>query len=135
MLQISAEAYRQTENRDVLPVALGYWAEAERRLGELEQAEKIAAEAAKLVEAGAPSLLNEAVIYLALHGALVDMGELNTARQAIERWMTPLLRRVRGLRGTAYEKEFLALSHNARLLHAADALGCVPDELEQILEG
>jgi len=135
LLQISAEAYRQTENRDVLPVALGYWAEAERRLGELEQAEKIATEAAKLVEAGAPSLLNEAVIYLALHGALVDQGELNTARQAIERGMAPLLRRVRGLRGTAYEKEFLSLSHNARLLHAADALGCVPEELEHILEG
>ncbi len=134
LLQISAEAYRQTENRDVLPVALGYWAEAERRLGELEQAEKTAHEAAQLVEAGAPSLLNEAVIYLAHHGALVDMGELNAARQAIERGMVPLLRRVRGLRGTPYEKEFLALSHNARLLHAADALGCVPDELAQILE-
>lgn len=134
LLKISAEAYRATDNRDVLPVALGYWAEAERRLGELEIAETIAREAADLVEAGAPSLLGEAVIYLALHGARVDLGNLTGAREAVERAMPALLRRVRGLRGTAYEKTFLTgLTSNARLLQAADTHGCVPAELEHVL--
>ena len=132
LLQISAEAYRATDNRDVLPVALGYWAEAERRLGEIEQAERIAKEAADLVEAGAPSLLNEAVIYLALHGARVDLGDLNGARTAIERAMPALMRRLQGLRGTPYASAFLRLSHNAKLIEAADALGCLPDEIESI---
>lgn len=134
LLKISAEAYRQTDNRDVLPVALGYWAEAERRLGQLETAAKIAKEAADLVEAGAPSLLNEAIIYLALHGARVDLGDLVGADRAIERSMPALLRRVRGLRGTEYEPAFLSLSHNARLLEAADAHACLPEELEPMLE-
>jgi len=134
LLQISADAYRQTDNRDVLPVALGYWAEAERKLGELDTAEKIAKEAADLVEAGAPSLLNEAVIYLALHGSRVDSGDLIGAHRAIDRGMQPLLRRVRGLRGTEYERAFLKLSHNARLLEAADAHACLPEELELMIE-
>ncbi|MBN4050347.1 protein kinase [Desulfobulbus sp. AH-315-M07] len=134
LLKISAEAYRATGNNDVLPVALGYWAEAERRLGELEVAEKIAREAADLVEAGAPSLLGEAVIYLALHGARVDLGNLTGARQAVERAMPALVRRVRGLRGTAYERTFLTgIVANARLLEAADTHGCVPKELERVL--
>jgi len=136
LLEISAEAYRATDNRDVLPVALGYWAEAERRLGELENAAKIASEAADLVEAGAPSLLGEAVIYLTLHGARVDQGNLTGAREAVERSMPPLLRRLRGLRGTPYEKTFLTgLQQNVRLLEAADAHGCVPPELEAVLAG
>jgi tetratricopeptide (TPR) repeat protein len=134
LLQISAEAYRQTDNRDLLPVALGYWAEAERRLGELETAEKIAKEAAELMEAGHPSLLNEAIIYLALHGARVDLGDLVGAHRAIERGVIPLLRRVRGLRGTKYERAFLSLSHNARLLEAADAHACLPEELEPMID-
>ncbi len=134
LLKISAEAYRQTDNRDVLPVALGYWAEAERHLGNLEEAAKVAKEAADLVEAGAPSLLNEAVIYLALHGARVDLGDLVGADRAIERGMPALLRRVRGLRGTEYERAFLSLSHNARLLEAADAHACLPEELEPMLD-
>ena len=134
LLQISADAYRQTDYRDVLPVALGYWAEAERKLGELDTAEKIAKEAADLVEAGAPSLLNEAVIYLALHGSRVDSGDLIGAHRAIDRGMQPLLRRVRGLRGTEYERAFLKLSHNARLLEAADAHACLPEELELMIE-
>jgi eukaryotic-like serine/threonine-protein kinase len=134
LLKMSAEAYRQTENRDLLPVALGHWAEAERRLGQLEAAAKIAQEAADLVEAGAPSLLNEGIIYLALHGARVGLGDLVGADRAIERGMPALLRRVRGLRGTEYERAFLSLSHNALLLEAADAHACLPEELEPMLE-
>jgi tetratricopeptide (TPR) repeat protein len=133
LLQLSAEAYRATDNRDLLPVALGYWAESNRKLGEVEQAERIASEAAALVEAGAPSLLNEAIIYLALHSARVQLGDLAGARSAIERAMPALLRRLNGLRGTAYVRDFLGLEHNASLLEAADAHGCVPEEIEHML--
>src|SRR4051812_39618313 len=36
LLKKAADAYRSTDNRDVLPVALGFWAEAERRAGDAE---------------------------------------------------------------------------------------------------
>ena len=133
LLQLSAEAYRATDNRDLLPVALGYWAESNRKLGDVEQAEQIASEAAALVEAGAPSLLNEAIIYLALHSARVQLGDLAGARSAVERAMPALLRRVNGLRGTPYVRDFLGLEHNASLLEAADAHGCLPEEIERML--
>ena len=105
LLKTAAEAYRSTENRDVLPVALGFWAEAERRFGHAEQAVEIAREAARLVEAGAPSLLNEAPIYLALHDACVDVGDLRGARDAMARGIAPLMRRLKGLEGTPYARE------------------------------
>jgi hypothetical protein len=134
LLKTAAEAYRSTDNRDVLPVALGFWAEAERRSGHAEQAIEIAKEAATLLEGGAPSLLNEAPIYLALHDACVDVGDLRGARDAMERGVPPLLRRVQGLEGTPYARQFLTgLAHNAGLLVAAEAYGCVPEEIERIL--
>jgi hypothetical protein len=115
---------------------MGYWAEACRRLGEVDQAAELASQAADLVEAGAPSLLNEAIIYLALHSARVQLGDLAGARSAIERAMPPLLRRVAGLRGTAYVHDFLhGLEHNAHLLEAADRLGRLPDEIERLRRG
>src|SRR5690606_18887937 len=40
--------------------------------------------------------------------------------------------RLHGLRGTPYEQAFLRLPHNARLIEAADALGCLPEELEAL---
>ena len=134
LLKIAADAYRASDNRDVLPVALGFWAEAERRSGHAEQAVDIAREAAALVEGGAPSLLNEGPIYLALHDASVDVGDLGGARAAMERAMVPLVKRLHGLEGTPYAKPFLAnLPHNAGLLSAAEAYGCVPQEIEAIL--
>ncbi|MCC6528021.1 MAG: protein kinase [Polyangiaceae bacterium] len=136
LLKLAAEAYRATDNRDVLPAALGFWSEAERRAGDVELAEKIAAEAADLLDAGAPSLLNEAPIYLALHAARLGRGDLPGARQAIERAMPVLLRRVDGLRGTSYAREFLlGLSHNAQLIELAEGYGCAPPEILRILEG
>ncbi|WP_437737072.1 serine/threonine-protein kinase [Sorangium sp. So ce1335] len=134
LLKKATEAYRVTENRDVLPVALGFCAEAERRFGNAEQAREIAREAAALVEAGAPSLLNEAPIYLALHDACVDMGDLEGAREAMERAMPPLLRRLKGLEGTPYASSFLLnLPQNSALLAAAEAYGCVPPQLEAMM--
>ncbi len=136
LLKTAAEAYRSTDNRDVLPVALGFWAEAERRLGNAEHAIEIAREAAELVEGGAPSLLNEAPIYLALHDASVDVGDLRNARAAMERAIPPLMRRLAGLEGTPYARPFLLrLPHNSGLLAAAEAYGCIPEELERMLEG
>jgi tetratricopeptide (TPR) repeat protein len=135
LLKTAAEAYRSTENRDVLPVALGFWAEAERRSGHAEQAAELAAEAARLVEGGAPSLLNEAPIYLALHDAYVDAGDLRRARDAMERGMAPLLRRLKGLAGTPYARSFLlGLPHNAALLAAGEAYGCIPAEIDRLLQ-
>jgi eukaryotic-like serine/threonine-protein kinase len=134
LLKTAAEAYRSTENRDVLPVALGFWAEAERRSGNAEEAVEIAREAGALVEAGAPSLLNEAPIYLALHDAYVDVGDLTGARSAMERGIPPLMRRLKGLEGTPYARTFLlGLPHNSALLAAAEAYGCIPPEVERLL--
>ena len=96
LLQTAAEAYRSTENRDVLPVALGFWAEAERRVGNAEQASRSRTRPRGSSRRGAPSLLNEAPVFLALHDACVDLGDLRGARAAMERGMIPLTRRVRG---------------------------------------
>jgi hypothetical protein len=135
LLKTAAEAYRSTDNRDVLPVALGFWAEAERRSGHAELAADLAAEAARLVEAGAPSLLNEAPIFLALHDAYVDAGDLSRAREAMERGIVPLMRRLKGLGGTPYARSFLlGLPHNSALLTAAEAYGCVPSEIDRVLQ-
>jgi len=135
LLKTAAEAYRSTENRDVLPVALGFWAEAERLFGHAEQAVEIAAEAARLVEAGAPSLLNEAPIYLFLHDAYVDVGDLRGARDAMARGIAPLMRRLKGLEGTPYARSFLlGLPHNSALLAAAEAYGCIPPEIDRLLQ-
>jgi tetratricopeptide (TPR) repeat protein len=134
LLNTAAEAYRSTDNRDVLPVALGFCAEAERRFGHADRAVEIASEAAALVEAGAPSLLNEAPIYLALHDASVDMGDLEGARAAMNRGIQPLMRRLKGLEGTPYARSFLlGLPHNSALLAAAEAYGCIPPEIERLL--
>jgi hypothetical protein len=134
LLKIAAEAYRSTENRDVLPVALGFWAEAERLVGHAEKAVEVASEAARLVEAGAPSLLNEAPIYLALHDACVDVGDLRGARDAMVRGVAPLLTRLKSLEGTPYARSFLlGLPHNAALLAAAEGYGCVPPEIERLI--
>ena len=38
LLKTAAEAYRSTDNRDILPVAMGFWSEAERRFAPLAPA-------------------------------------------------------------------------------------------------
>ncbi len=135
LLKMSAESYRATGNRDVLPVALGMWALAERRLGNRDRAIDLASEAATLLESGAPSLLNESVVYLALYDSYKEAGRENEARQAIEQSMPRLLRRVRGLVGTQYARLFLTeLPHNAQLVAIAEAYGLVPDAVHQVLE-
>ena len=112
---------------DVLPVALGYWAEAERRCGHAERARELAREAATLLDEGHPSLLNEAPVFLALHDACVDLCALQEAKDAIARGIPRLVTRVQGLAGTPYARGFLTqLAPNAGLLAAAEAYGLVP---------
>jgi predicted ATPase len=135
LLKIAAESYRATQNRDVLPVALGFWAEAERKSGHADEANVLATEAASLVEGGAPSLLNEAPIFLALHDSCVDRGDFPGARRALERAMPALRRRLAGLEGTPYARSFVTqLPHNAALLAAAESYGSVPSDLQAMLD-
>jgi len=135
LLKTAAGGYRTTKMLDVLPVALGLWAEAERRCGEPERAMELATEAAGLLERGSPSLLNEAPVYLALHDACFDVGQIDTAKDAILRGVPRLVTRVHGLSGTPFAKEFLTrLSSNAGLLAAAEAYGQLPPALQAILE-
>jgi tetratricopeptide (TPR) repeat protein len=136
LLRTAANGYRATKMLDVVPVAVGQWAEAERRCGQPERAFELATEAANLLEHGSPSLLNEAPIYLALHDALVDLGRREEAKEAIRRGLPRLVTRVRGLLGTPHAKDFLThVSSNAGLLAAAEGYGLVPPELSEILRG
>jgi eukaryotic-like serine/threonine-protein kinase len=136
LLRLAAQGYRATKMLDVLPVARGLWAEAERRCGDAERARSLASEAAALLDEGSPSLLNEAPVFLALHDACVDLGRLEEARQAIARGVPRLVTRMRGLAGTPYGRAFLTqLPANAGLLAAAEAYGLVPDEMSAILAG
>jgi eukaryotic-like serine/threonine-protein kinase len=134
LLKIAALGYRATKMLDVLPVALGLWAEAERRCGDASQACALAAEAAALFDDGSPSLLNEAPVFLALHDANVDLGRLEEARGAIARGVPRLVTRVRGLAGTSYARTFLTqLAPNSGLIAAAEAYGLLPNEVAAAL--
>jgi tetratricopeptide (TPR) repeat protein len=134
LLKTAAGGYRATKMLDVVPVALGLWAEAERRCGSPDRAVEIATEAAGLLEHGSPSLLNEAPIYLALHDACVDLGRPEHAKDAIARGLPRLVTRVHGLSGTPYAKEFLRhLAPNAGLIGAAERYDLLPGEIADIL--
>ena len=135
LLRAAAQGYSATGMLDVLPVALGRLAEAERRCGRAEEARTLAREAASLLDDGSPSLLNEAPVFLALHDACVDLGAHQEAREAIARGIPRLLTRVQGLAGTPYGKDFLTqLVPNAGLLAAAEAYDLVPPEIASVLE-
>jgi tetratricopeptide (TPR) repeat protein len=134
LLRIAATGYRATKMLDVLPVALGIWGDAERRCGRVDQARRLASEAAALLDHGSPSLLNEVPVHLALHDACVDLGLLDEARDAIAKGIPRLVTRVRGLAGTVYTYPFLTeVPSNAAFLAAAEAYGVVPAELQGAL--
>ncbi len=134
LLRTAAGGYRATKMLDVLPVALGLWAEAERRCAQPERAVEIATDAAALLEHGSPSLLNEAPVYLALHDALVDLGRLPEAKDAIARGIPRLVTRIHGLESTPFARGFLRdLSANAGLIAAAEAYSLVPKEIAELL--
>ncbi len=136
LLATAAEGYRATQNRDILAVALGMWSEAERRTENPSRALDLAKEGAELLEAGAPSLLNESPVYVALHDAMMELGDEAEAKRAIVRGLTPLQRRLEGLTGTPYARLFLTeLPHNAALLALAEQYGSVPESIQRLLEG
>jgi hypothetical protein len=135
LLRMAAQGYRATGNRDILPAALGLWAEAERRCGNSQRAAELAREAAELLESGAPSLLNESSVYLPLHDACVELEDAEHAKQAVIRGLQPLQRRLEGLLGTTYARLFLTeLPNNAALLAAAEGYGLVPERIHRLLE-
>ncbi|HWP08255.1 MAG TPA: AAA family ATPase, partial [Polyangiaceae bacterium] len=135
LLRMAAQAYRTAGHRDVLPVALGSWSEAERACGNLPTALELAREAVALVEQGAPSLLNESAVFLALHDALVDDGKAEEAIEVVRRGIAPLQRRLHGLAGTPYARSFLTdLPANARLIALAEDEGFLPDAFHRALE-
>ncbi|HEV8245536.1 MAG TPA: protein kinase, partial [Polyangiaceae bacterium] len=107
LLRMSAQAYRGAGHRDVLPVALAMWSEAERSCGNAAHAAELSREAVELLEQGAPSLLNESVAFLALHDSLHAVGDEEGAHDAVRRGMPSLLRRLQGLVGTPYARPFL----------------------------
>ncbi len=135
LLQLAAEGYRASDNRDVLPVALGLWGEAERRCGNLDQALALTRDAVELLEGGAHSLLNESTVYLARHDACAESGDDEGARDAVRRGLPHLERRLQGLAHTSYASLFLGeLPDNAGLLGVAESYGLVPDSIQRVLE-
>jgi predicted ATPase len=136
LLRLAAQGYRTAGHRDVLAAALGMASEAERACGNLDEAVALAREAVALLEEGAPSLLNESPVYLALHDGYMDQGNEDGARDAIRRGIPALVRRLQGLVGTPYARLFLSeLPHNARLLAAAEDEGLVPETIHRLIEG
>jgi predicted ATPase len=135
LLRMAAQAYRATGHQDVLPVALGTWSEAERLCGNLKTAVELAREAVSLLEQGAPSLLNESAVFLALHDALLEDQQSEEALEAVRRGIPPLQRRLQGLVGTSYARSFLMdLPTNARLIALAEEDGFLPEAIHRVLE-
>jgi hypothetical protein len=133
LFKTTALAYRATGNRDLLPVALGLWAQAEQRAGNGEAARVLAEEAAMLIEQGAPSLLNESPVFVALHDCYLAAGDRPRAVEAIQRGLGPLTRRLQGLKNTSYASVFLTeLGPNAALLGRALEYGLTPPEVAAI---
>ena len=134
LLRTAAQGYQATKMLDVVPVALGFLAECERRCGALEHALELARRAASLLDDGSPSLLNEAPIFLALHRVASDMNDEAGARDAIARGIPHLVTRVKSLEGTPYARDFLrGLRPNAGVIEAAQRYGLTPDEIAGVL--
>jgi tetratricopeptide (TPR) repeat protein len=130
LLEKAVLTYRSTDNHDVVPVALGMWAHAERIRGDAKRARALAEEAMTLLERGAASLLNESPVYLALHDACLALGDTACARSAIAAAMAPLARRLAGVANTPYARTFLtALPCNAAALTLAQGYGAVPEAI------
>jgi hypothetical protein len=135
LLRSAVAGYEHTQMLDLLPVALGRLASAALAQGEGAEARAQAHRAAQLVETGAPSLMNEAPIFLALHDAYRADGDAAEAARAIARGAPFFERRIAGLRGTPYAHSFVwSLSDNARFAELSSRYGSVSDELAEVIE-
>jgi hypothetical protein len=135
LLRAAVSGYEHTQMLDLLPVALGRLAAAELAQGSIDGALALASRAAQLVETGAPSLMNEAPIFLALHDALADKDDREGAARAIARGTPFFERRIAGLRGTPYALSFVSNLHdNARFSALAQRYGHVGEDLEAIVQ-
>ena len=135
LLRAAVSGYEHTQMLDLLPVALGRLAAAELSQGRGDHALELATRAAQLVETGAPSLMNEAPIFLALHDAYIATNALVSASQAIARGTPFFDRRLAGLRGTPYALSFVAhLQDNATFAELARRYGHVGADLEEIVQ-
>ncbi len=136
LLKVAATGYRESGNRDVLPVALGMWGRAELLSGNAAGALALAEEAVSLLAADGVSLLNEAPIFLVLRDACLELQDEVGARHAIQAGMAPLLKRTLGLAQTEYARAFLTeLEDNAQLVAAGERHGVLPVRLRLLLEG
>jgi hypothetical protein len=96
---------------------------------------ELAREAVSLLERGAPSLLNESAVFLALHDALIEDHKSEEALEIVRRGIPPLQRRLQGLVGTSYARSFLMdLPANARLIALAEEDGFLPEAVQRVLE-
>ncbi len=135
LLRAAVSGYEHTQMLDLLPVTLGRLAAAELAQGSIDGALALASRAAQLVETGAPSLMNEAPIFLALHDALADKDDREGAARAIARGTPFFERRIAGLRGTPYALSFVSNLHdNARFSALAQRYGHVGEDLEAIVQ-
>ena len=95
-LRTTTEAYRATGNRDIVPVALGFWAQAERRSGDLDKARYPRRRSGVAHRTGAlPASLNESARFLGPARRRHRGGRRAAARDAIGRGMGPSRRRLR----------------------------------------
>ncbi len=135
LLMSAVSGYEHTNMLDLLPVALGRLASAMLACGDVEQAAHTAARAASLVETGAPSLMNEAPIFLALHDTYAARHDWGSASQSIARGERFFDRRITGLKGTPYADSFVAkLPDNARFAELSVTYGRASVDLEEIVQ-
>ena len=134
LLKIATSSYQHSNNLDVLPVAQGMWAHAEFKLGNDQEALKLASSAATMLAQGASSLLNEAPIYLTLAQVELRLGNEEAATNAIDEGIRYLIKRISALIGTPYASTFIrTVPKNAALVHLAESMGRLPHKLKELL--
>ena len=135
LARMAAEGYSRLMHNDLVAVAKAVWCTAELQAGAVQHAVQLAQDGAAMLDGGAPSLLNESTVYLALHDALLATSASTDARQAIARGLPALFRRLRGLLGSPYALSFITdLRDNVALLAAADGYGLLSVEDQALLD-
>lgn len=105
LLRLSVRGYEATKMYDVLPAAKGFLAHALRRLGNHEEALRIAAEATVACREGLPSLLSESIAFAAYAEVLLATGHREKACEALRQGLPYVERRVATV-AEKYQKAF-----------------------------